>query len=119
MPAKKPPKPKTQKPRAAKAAAARRKAPARKPARKATPASPKARKAAARRRVARPRRLTKAMERAEHEHQDPRVYRGNAIVPGGVHEAAPENYGQFRGKATPRADRPGNWFRRAAKPPSK
>jgi hypothetical protein len=73
--------------------------------------------AAARRAVARP---TKAhheaqMERAEHDHQDPRL----AGIPGVSHEGDKvqvENYGQFKNKAVARLDKPTNWFRRAAKP---
>ncbi|HUR25355.1 MAG TPA: hypothetical protein VM327_04990 [Candidatus Thermoplasmatota archaeon] len=72
---------------------------------------------AARRAVARP---TKAhheaqMEKAEHDHQDPRL----AGIPGTGPEASKvqvENYGQFKNKAVARLDKPTNWFRRAAKP---
>jgi hypothetical protein len=72
---------------------------------------------AARLAVARP---TKAhheaqMEKAEHDHQDPRL----AGIPGVAPEASKvqvENYGQFKNKAVARLDKPTNWFRRAAKP---
>jgi hypothetical protein len=75
--------------------------------------------AAARRAVARP---TKAhheaqVERAEHDHQDPRL----AGIPGVAPEASKvqvENFGQFKNKAAGRLDKPTNWFRRAAKPKS-
>lgn len=74
-------------------------------------------KAAARRAVARP---TKAhheaqMERADHDHQDPRL----AGIPGtGPEDSKVQtfNYGQFKTKAVARLDKPTNWFRRGAKP---
>lgn len=73
--------------------------------------------AAARRAVARP---TKAhhetqMDKAEQDHQDPRLAGIPGVSPEGD-KVQVENYGQFRGKAVPRLDKPTNWFRRAAKP---
>jgi hypothetical protein len=73
--------------------------------------------AAARRAVARPTKMhhEAQMERAEHDHQDPRL----AGIPGVAPEASKvqvENYGQFKNKAVARLDKPTNWFRRAAKP---
>src|SRR6185503_604734 len=77
-------------------------------------------KAAARRAVAR---STKAhheaqdaqMEKAEHDHQDPRL---SGV--GGAHAESSKvhtfNYGQFKNKAVARLDKPVNWFRRAPRP---
>jgi hypothetical protein len=118
--------------------AAKAKAPAAKAAKPAKSAKPAARpkprkevvepsampehaasKAAARRAVARP---TKAhheaqdaqMEKAEHDHQDPRL---SGV--GGTHAESKKvqafNYGQFKNKAVGRLDKPINWFRRAPK----
>jgi hypothetical protein len=76
-------------------------------------------KAAARRAVARP---TKAhheaqMERAEADHQDPRLAGIPGIGPEGSKVQA-DNYGAFKVKAVARLDKPTNWFRRGAKPKS-
>ena len=127
MPAKaaKAPKKAARKPASAKAPAAKAKAAkAAKPAARTKPrkdivessAMPEhaASKAAARRAVARP---TKAhheaqMEKADHDHQDPRL---SGV--GGAHAEPSKvqafNYGQFKNKAMARLDKPVNWFRRA------